>query len=344
MTPVVVLILAHLLTLMCKIQPAKAGLEVAIFNNTAASGPPVSNMTLNSLDSFRLPALHSAVLMGELTLAQWAVLSLGGIAGYARLWVDDHLLIDGLLTPAGPNRSSCMRPGGDPNPLQGYRRWSKANMPTVGSNDPHSMRPLGGDCTHGCSLAVCKALCEKLAPQGCVGFVTDAGETNVCYMRRLAGSGDSCERELVADDKYDSYTRDSSGPACTIPPDFCPSGGQPITPPTAAYAIPVPFLPGATTSKLRIEITTSLDAIDREGLMLLANGTKVSDSSLSAVVVPAERRYFSERAEAEHGWNTWLSGDVRACVRVRACVFLFETGVCMCGQVCIRIRGECMYQ
>ena len=155
-----VLALAPLLLLMHGPQPATGALEVAIFNNTAAAGPPVSNMTLDSLQSFRLPALHSAVLMGQLTLAQWSVFSLAGATGYARMWVDDHLLIDAPLTPTGPNRSSCTVPGGDPNAVPGYRFWSKANMPTQGSNDPHSMRSLGGDCTAGCSLAACKALCE----------------------------------------------------------------------------------------------------------------------------------------------------------------------------------------
>ena len=158
-------VLTHVLLLLCGPQSATGALEFVVYNNTATAGPPVSNTTLDSLRSFRLPALHSAVLMGQLTLTQWSVFSLAGNAGYARLWVDDHLLIDALLTPAGPNRPSCPVPGGDPNPVPGYRRWANANMPTEGSNDPHSMRSLGGDCTQGCSLSVCKALCEKLSAE-----------------------------------------------------------------------------------------------------------------------------------------------------------------------------------
>jgi hypothetical protein len=50
-------------------------------------------------------------------------------------------------------------------------------------------------------------------------------------------------------------------------------------------------------------------------LALLANGVEVPTSSLSAETPGSERQYFSERVEAEVGWNTWLSGDMLTHVR-----------------------------
>jgi hypothetical protein len=78
----------------------------------------------------------------------------------------------------------------------------------------------------------------------------------------------------------------------------------------AAYAIPVPFLPGRDFSKLRAEVTTWDAPLPAGSLTLLANGTAVPDEQLSAVVEAAEVRYFAERAAAEMGWNTWLSDDM----------------------------------
>jgi hypothetical protein len=217
-----------------RLSAALASLQVAVYDNTALSGSPIQNATVARLSTFALPALHSAVLQGRLTQRQWSVFSLRGSSSHARMWVDDHLLIDASLHP---DNATCATPGGDPAAVAGYRRFQNANMPTAGDADPHSMRHLGGDCTTGCSLAECTRLCDMLASQGCVGFVTRAGSWDVCYMRKLAGQADSCEQELVAGGDsahYDSYTR-IGAKSCAIAPKFCPPGGTPIAPPTAAY-------------------------------------------------------------------------------------------------------------
>jgi hypothetical protein len=127
-------------------------------------------------------------------------------------------------------------------------------------------------------------------------------------MRKLAGDADSCEKELVATTQYDSYTRTGAS-SCAIAPDFCPAGGTPVAPPTAAYAIPVPFL-NSDFAKVRIELTMATRALDAGSLALLVNGTGVPDAALGATVAATETHYYAERAAAEVGWNTWLSGDM----------------------------------
>lgn len=167
-------------------------LQLTVYDNTAMAGSPIHNVS-QALGAFALPSLHSATLMGQLVLPQWSRFSLTGSAGYARLWVDDHLLI---AAPLHPSNTSC--------------------------------------------------------------------ELGAC-------------------------------------------GG---TPPSAAYAIPVPFLPGASFSKIRLELTTSIGALIAGSLSFLANGSAVPDAALSATVAESERRYFAERQAQEFGWNTWLSGDM----------------------------------
>eukprot|EP01050_Picozoa_sp_SAG11_P022704 SAG11_NODE_4361_length_1933_cov_1.818975_2_plen_282_part_00 len=256
-----------------------AGLHITTFPNTALAGATSRNGTLPSLSSLTLPALSSAVLEGELTLShEWAIFGLRAQRGFARLWVDDHLMLDTELAgsvPPAPSPSpspiaKCAAPGGDRSALAGYSKWVGANLPTSGTNDPHSMRTAtpSGDCAHGCSLAVCAALCEKLEPQGCVGFVANRANWDVCFMRKLSLQGDSCAAQLSsrsqADVKFTSYTREVAA-NCNTSSTFCPPGGghapPPMPPPTpkgvAAYAIPVPFLPGRSFAKIRIEITTA---------------------------------------------------------------------------------------
>ena len=46
------------------------------------------------------------MLVGQLTLNEWATFGLAASAGYARMWVDDHLLVDAPLSPASPLASA----------------------------------------------------------------------------------------------------------------------------------------------------------------------------------------------------------------------------------------------
>ena len=70
----------------------------------------------------------------------------------------------------------------------------------------------------------------------------------------------------------------------------------------------MPFLPGASSAKLRLELT--LGAVVPNRLALLTNGTVLTSAGTSPVVAAAEQRYFAERAQAEVGWNTWLTKDM----------------------------------
>ena len=58
-----------------------------------------------------------------------------------------------------------------------------------------------------------------------------------------------------------------------------------------------------------MEITTAVVA-SPIALTLKMNGTAVPDSALSSKVMASELKYHAERARAERGWNTWLSGDM----------------------------------
>lgn len=78
---------------------------------------------------------------------------------------------------------------------------------------------------------------------------------------------------------------------------------------TAKYAIPVPFFPSATASRLRLEFTAA-PGQQPARLALLANGSTVAADALRPNVDKAEVQYFAERAAAEVGWNTWLSDDM----------------------------------
>ena len=137
---------------------ARPSVRVVTYGNTALAGAPTANRTAPGVGSLELPPYSSAVLSGQLAGAgQWALFSLEGPTGYARLWIDDHLLIDAALGPL-----HC-HPGGQRDArAPGYRLWGGANMPTIGADDPHSMRADGGDCTQGCTAARCTALCSGL--------------------------------------------------------------------------------------------------------------------------------------------------------------------------------------
>ena len=183
----------HLLPLILLALPqtGRAELRAVVYGNTAHAGPPVSNSTVASLAD--VPALlrpwHSAVVQGRVTAQEWALFSVDTDAGFVRLRVDDHLLVDG--GPAAPVAPTCAFPGGDPSALPGYDQWQDTWMPVNGSDDPRSMSGLGGDCKTGCSERVCQALCEKLAPQGCVGFYTHKHQWNFCSMRKLGSPSDT---------------------------------------------------------------------------------------------------------------------------------------------------------
>lgn len=71
----------------------------------------------------------------------------------------------------------------------------------------------------------------------------------------------------------------------------------------------MPFFPNKTYSRLRLEFTAAPEE-NTTHLQLLVNGTEVPASALSPTTNAAEERYFTERAAAEVGWNTWLSGDM----------------------------------
>jgi hypothetical protein len=86
---------------------------------------------------------------------------------------------------------------------------------------------------------------------------------------------------------------------------------------SAALAVPVPFFPGARSSRVRLEYTgtgsinsSSSSGGDSSALRLLVNGSEPQAAALSPVVAAPELRYQQERAAAERGWNTWLSGDM----------------------------------
>jgi hypothetical protein len=326
-----------LCALVWPVQLAYAELSAAVFGNTALAGIPVSNSTIAQLSTVLslLRPWHSAVIQGQITAQEWALFSVDTDAGFVRLRVDDHLLVDG--GPAAVPAPSCTFPGGDPSSVPGYLQWQDAWMPVNGTDDPHSMSSLGGDCTEGCSQHVCQALCEKLAPKGCIGFYTHKHQWNFCSMRKLGGDRwqdvlhatsapcASCSTEhmdpgvclyscadcpVVRADT--AYTRQASCPGHDGR-SFCPAGAA-APPPgvgangTAGYAVPIPFLPGRSYAKLRLELT--LGAVLPTRLSLRINGTAVAASKLSATVSQHERRYDTERAAAEVGWNTWLSRDM----------------------------------
>lgn len=294
-------------------------ISATFYANTAHAGEGTFTGTFNSLEdaALKLDANSSVTFAGQLSHTGVQILALDGDNGYARLWVDDHLLIDQNLAPPSPPR--CADPGGDPAPVPGFLRFA-ADLPTNGPDDPHSMREDGGDCVSGCSPEVCVELCTKLVRKGCVGFVTEqANPFRVCYMRKLAG-GD-CGGELVSSTQYTAYVRPDTF-QCKIAPEFCPAAaGQKGGPATADYAIQIPFLPGAASAKLRLELTVA-GSHPPTRLRLLANGTEIPASAFSAVVAPAEARYHAERAKAEVGWNTWVSGDmlVSTAAGTRVCV------------------------
>lgn len=78
----------------------------------------------------------------------------------------------------------------------------------------------------------------------------------------------------------------------------------------ARYAVPVPFFPGATGSRVRLEFTVASGAkLSRLALLAKSSGT-VEGPTFTSDVPAAELRYFEERAAAEAGWNTWLSEDM----------------------------------
>jgi hypothetical protein len=288
-----------------------AELSVAVYGNTAHAGIPAVNTTVGTLNQARslLQPWHSAVIQGRITAREWALFSVDTDAGYVRLRVDDHLLIDG--GPAAPPAPSCAVPGGDPSALPGFLQWQDAFMPTNGTDDPRSMSNLGGDCTKGCSRSVCQALCAELAPHGCIGFYTHKHQWNFCSMRKLGSAADKWQDVLRSTiEPYTAYTLQA---ACSADSGFCPLGAPPPPPAvgangTAGYAIPIPMLPGRTYAKLRLELT--LGAVVPTRFALLINSTVVAPQRLSSTVAPAERRYDQERARAEVGWNTWLSTDM----------------------------------
>ena len=177
---------------------ARAELSATVYGNTAHAGQPVHNGTVAELvDVLQLLEPWQSVLIeGQLTAQEWALFSVDTDAGFVRLRVDDHLLVDG--GPAAALPPSCSFPGGDPSALPGYLQWQDTWMPANGSSDPHSLSSLGGDCVKGCSRAVCEALCEKLAPQGCIGFYTHKHQWNFCSMRKLASSADSWQEVVEA--------------------------------------------------------------------------------------------------------------------------------------------------
>ena len=100
-------------------------LRVTTYGNTALAGEPVSNHTVQSLSDLALPAFHSAVVVGQLSptsggaVEQWGLFSLQAPTGFARLWIDDHLMIDADLTGSAPPR---LPPTGPPAPPLPERR------------------------------------------------------------------------------------------------------------------------------------------------------------------------------------------------------------------------------
>ena len=169
---------------------AANGATVVVYNSTAFAGAVVYNGTSSTVGFNTTETVivggQTAVWTGQVTVPEGMYLfgvDTGGI-GYARLWVDDHLLVDGSPSPPPP---SPIQPLPTPAVDGKYTEWDSANIATPG----HSMQDLGGDCnitTCGGSFAKCAAKCDALASQGCIGFVTgsEPGGDSVCYMRKLA--------------------------------------------------------------------------------------------------------------------------------------------------------------
>lgn len=279
-----------------------ADVHVSVYNNTAFGWPSIVNRTLPSLANIPnlLTPFTSAVVQGQLyptsTPTTWGLFEVVIDAGHVRLWVDDHLLVDGGPAVAPPLQ--CPYPGGDPSQLPGYFQWLGTQMPINGTGDPRSMTSLGGDCTKGCSREVCSQLCVELAQHGCVGFVTHQHQFDFCSMRRLAPGLPSSEWKslLVATSlPFTSYTVQSA----TVPtdPKWCPPTTSPAPPGTngtAAYAIPIPFLPGLAYAKFRLEITTGATVPHVLGLKM--NNSHFPDSRMTSNVAEAELRYQEVRS------------------------------------------------
>lgn len=303
--------------LACLLSEGHASVSVTVYNSAALAGTKLFNGSVPNLNAAvaSLKPWQSIAIQAELhppPAVSWALFSIEADAGYVRLWIDDHLIIDRELGRASPGPGPrCQHPGGDIEPLSGYLRFAGANMPTYGVNGLRDFRPVGGDCTRGCNATVCAALCSKFADQGCVGFVTHIGSSwDACDMRMLVGSTASCAKQLENKLGFTSYTK-IGAPGCAIDLTFCPH--EPSTPAMATYAIPVPFLPAlsgekATFSKVRLELTAG--KVAPTFLRLKMNGSVVPDAILSSTVALPEIRYYEERAAAEVGWNTWLSNDM----------------------------------
>ena len=93
---------------------------------------------------------------------------------------------------------------------------------------------------------------------------------------------------MVADDLYITVTTNNSN---------CSAGWQPGKhgAGVAKYAIPVPFLPGATTSRIRLEYTVAPGARPTK-LTLLRNATQVAGDQTTAHTTAAERQCVAPAA------------------------------------------------
>ena len=112
-----------------------------------------------------------------------------------------------------------------------------------------------------------------------MGFVTHSHQWNICSLRRLASPTDTCSADLQTTSGPFNYYARQGAPGCGFNASFCPADGPPPPGPPppaagkAAYAIPIPFLPGRRYAKIRLELTVG-DKAPTE-LELAINGTKV---------------------------------------------------------------------
>lgn len=317
------------------------GASLVVYNSTAFAGAVLFNgtsatvgfcaaaTTTAAATNVMVLGGQTAVWTGQLTLADGMYLFGidSGAVGYTRLWIDDHLLVDtGASSGPPPSPSPSPSPPPPAPAMNGWVDWHGANIDT----DGHSMKDQGGDCdgsTCGGSLAKCAAKCDELRPLGCVAFVTgyEAGGDSHCYMRKLSSRQSQCSQMFQNGEQrsYQVLTRNSS---CTFPPGWRPDGPSPPSPSpsppspspspspsstaaNAKFTIPVPFFPQKKFARVRLEYTAAPGETPTS-LKLLVNGSEVLPADLSPVVAAPERQYFAERAEAEVGWNTWLSGDM----------------------------------
>ena len=199
---------------------------VNFFNNTALAGPSQSHAQATHFGFEGPPVLPASVNPSAFS-ASWqgmlsatpgtsAIFSVETDAGYVRLWVDDHLLVDSSVTGGTSH---------DPVPEGAYTKWPHTN---IDDGKGRGMKDVGGDCIDCGSTAKCIDKCEKLKDKGCVGFVAAQGNgTSVtdCYMRKLDSQDKGmCEGAMQVGAKADTYMTWTADDRCSFDPSWRPGG------------------------------------------------------------------------------------------------------------------------